>query len=66
MPEVGGDAVLWADDADTAVVAELLHLAVTDDELRAELVQRGHVRAQEFTPERVAQQVRDLIDAALA
>jgi glycosyltransferase involved in cell wall biosynthesis len=25
MPEVGGDAVLWADDADTAVVAETGH-----------------------------------------
>jgi glycosyltransferase involved in cell wall biosynthesis len=65
MPEVGGDAVLWVDDADIAVVAELIHLAVTDEELRAELVRRGRVRAQEFAPERVALQVRGLIDAAL-
>jgi L-malate glycosyltransferase len=66
MPEVGGDAVLWAEEADIAVWAELLHLAVTDTELRTELIRRGHARAQEFTPERVAQDVRGLIDAALA
>ena len=66
MPEVGGDAVLWAEDADVSVVAELLHLAVTDAELRTELVRRGRLRAQEFAPERVAQAVRGLIDAALA
>ena len=66
MPEVGGDAVLWAEDADIAVVAELLHLAVTDTELRAELVRRGRARAQAFAPGRVAQDVRGLIDAALA
>ena len=64
MPEVGGEAVLWADD-DVSVVAELLHLAVSDAELRAELVRRGRLRAQEFAPERVAADVRGLIDAAL-
>ena len=66
MPEVGGDAVLWVDDADLSVVAELLHLAVTDAELRAELIQRGRSRAEEFAPERVAEAVRGLVDAALA
>jgi glycosyltransferase involved in cell wall biosynthesis len=65
MPEVGGDAVLWADD-DVAVIAELLHLAVSDEELRAELVRRGRLRAQDFAPERVAEAVRGLVDAALA
>ncbi len=66
MPEVGGDAVLWVEEPDLAVVAELLHLTVTDDELRAELVRRGRRRAEEFAPERVAEKVRGLIDAALA
>jgi L-malate glycosyltransferase len=66
MPEVGGDAVLWIDDGDDlSVVAELLHLAVTDGELRSELVRRGRRRADEFAPDRVAEQVRGLIDAAL-
>ena len=67
MPEVGGDAVLWVEDGDDiAVAAELLHLAVTDGELRAELVRRGRLRAQEFAPDRVAEAVRGLIDSALA
>jgi len=67
MPEVGGDAVLWVEDTDDlAVVAELLHLAVTDADLRAELARRGRQRAQEFAPERVGQAVQELVDAALA
>jgi glycosyltransferase involved in cell wall biosynthesis len=66
MPEVGGDAVLWADGDDLSVVAELIHLAVTDAGLRAELVRRGRLRAQAFAPERVAEAVRGLVDAALA
>lgn len=66
MPEVGGDAVLWVEEPDLAVVAELLHLAVTDAELRAELGRRGRLRAQEYAPDRVAAKVRGLIDAALA
>jgi glycosyltransferase involved in cell wall biosynthesis len=67
MPEVGGDAVLWVEDTDDlAVVAELLHIAVTDADLRAELVRRGRRRAGEFAPEKVAPAVRELIDAALA
>jgi glycosyltransferase involved in cell wall biosynthesis len=66
MPEVGGDAVLWVEDGDDlAVVAELLHLAVTDTELRAELIRRGRARAREFAPERVAGAVRELVDAVL-
>jgi glycosyltransferase involved in cell wall biosynthesis len=67
MPEVGGDAVLWVEDSDDlAVVAELLHLAATDTDLRAELARRGRERAKEFAPEKVAQAVRELIGAALA
>jgi glycosyltransferase involved in cell wall biosynthesis len=46
MPEVGGDAVLWVDGGDLAVVAELLDLAVRDAELRAELAHRGRQRLE--------------------
>jgi glycosyltransferase involved in cell wall biosynthesis len=65
MPEVGGDAALWVEDEDLGVVAELLHLAVSDEELRAELARRGHARAERFAPERVAEDVRALVDAAI-
>jgi glycosyltransferase involved in cell wall biosynthesis len=66
MPEVGGDAVLWVDDGDPAVVAELIDLAVRDDELRAELVARGRARAAEYSPERAAGRLREAVDAALS
>jgi glycosyltransferase involved in cell wall biosynthesis len=65
MPEVGGDAVLWTDDDDLAVVAELLDLVVGDEELRGELVERGRVRLQAFAPEAVAGKLREAVDAAL-
>jgi glycosyltransferase involved in cell wall biosynthesis len=64
MPEVGADAVLWADDGDPALAAELLHLAVSDAELRATLFERGRARAEAFAHERVAERVRAAIEAA--
>jgi glycosyltransferase involved in cell wall biosynthesis len=66
MREVGGDAVLWTDDPDPALVAELLELAVRDGGLRAELVRRGRARLDEFAPERVAERVREAVDAVVA
>ena len=65
MPEVGGDAVLWVDDDDLAVVAELIDLAARDHDLRAELIDRGRARLRHYAPERVLQQLRDAVDAAL-
>lgn len=66
MPEVGGDAVLWAPDDDLAVVAELLELAVSDAELRAELRRRAGEHVARFSYERVAGKVRAAVAAALA
>jgi L-malate glycosyltransferase len=65
MPEVGGDAVLWAEDDDLAVVAELINLAVRDEELRAELIARGRTRAEAFAPADVERKVREAVEAAL-
>jgi glycosyltransferase involved in cell wall biosynthesis len=65
MPEVGGDAVLWTGDDDLAVVAELLDLAVGDEQLRAELIARGNARAEAFAPGAVAAKLREAVDATL-
>jgi glycosyltransferase involved in cell wall biosynthesis len=65
MPEVGADAVLWVGEDDLAVVAELIDLAVRDDELRAELIERGYTRAEAFAPADVERKVRDAVEAAL-
>jgi glycosyltransferase involved in cell wall biosynthesis len=58
MPEVGGDAVLWTDGEDLAEVAELIQLAVRDEELRVELAERGRARLEEFAPQRVGELLR--------
>ena len=63
VPEVAGDAALLTDDADVAVVAELLHLAVTDEELRAELRARGARRAEAYAYPEVARRLREAIAA---
>ncbi len=66
IPEVAGDAALLAPDPDPTVIAELLHLAVSDPELRAELIRRGHARLDAFTPERIAPRLRAAVLAAAA
>jgi glycosyltransferase involved in cell wall biosynthesis len=59
VPEVAGDAALLPADSDLAVVAELLHLAVTDRELRDELRRRGRARLEVYAYERTAGKLRD-------
>ncbi len=64
VPEVTGDAALLLDDDDPPLVAELLHLVLTDPELRAELVRRGHGRLEHYAPDRVAEHLRSVVLAA--
>lgn len=66
MPEVGGDAVLWTEDSQPGMTAELIDLAVRDAGLRAELARRGRRRLEQFSFERTAGQIRDAVEAALA
>lgn len=66
MPEVGGDAVLWTDDSQPGMTAELIDLAVRDAGLRAELARRGKRRLEQFSFERTAGRIRDAVEAALA
>ncbi|MBV9310827.1 MAG: glycosyltransferase family 4 protein, partial [Solirubrobacterales bacterium] len=63
IPETVGDAAILVEDSDLAVVAELLHLAVSDDALRAELRRRGRMRLDLYSPERVADRLRAAVEA---
>ncbi len=65
IPETVGDAALLVDEPDRAVVAELLHLALTDAELRSELRRRAAVRLEAFSPEAVAQRLRRAVEATV-
>ncbi|MGI8749111.1 MAG: glycosyltransferase [Thermoleophilaceae bacterium] len=66
MPEVGGDAVLWDRGDDLAVTAELIDLALGDEELRAELSARGHSRLSEYEHARTAERIVATVKDALA
>src|SRR3954447_18692171 len=63
IPETAGDAALLLDERDPAVVAELLALVTTDDELRGELVRRGAERVAHYAPERSAVALRDALES---
>ena len=64
VPEVAGDAALLVEDRDPAVIAELVHLATTDAELRAELRRRGQAQLERFAPDQVAERLRTAVEAA--
>ena len=68
IPEVAGDAALMvppadgaAGDLDLAVVAELLHLAVEDRDLSAELRRRGDARLEVYSHDRTAERLHDAV-----
>ncbi len=64
VPEVAGDAaLLLADGDDESVAAELLALAVGDDELRATLRERGAARVAAYAPERTARTLRAALES---
>jgi glycosyltransferase involved in cell wall biosynthesis len=66
MPEVGGDAVVWDHDDDLAVTAELIDLAVRDDELRATASERGRAQLERFSLDRSEAALRAAVEATLA
>jgi glycosyltransferase involved in cell wall biosynthesis len=66
VPEIAGNAALLAEDADLAVIAELIHLAVSDAELRAELRTRGAERVRALGPAHTITALRALVDRALS
>jgi len=62
VPETAGDAALLVDDRDPAVVAELIALVQSDQELREELVRRGRARVEHYAPDRAAVALRAAIE----
>jgi glycosyltransferase involved in cell wall biosynthesis len=62
VPEVAGDAALLVADRDPAVVAELLALAIGDDDLRTELRARGERRLDDYAYDRTAERIRAAVE----
>ena len=49
LPEVAGDAALLVNAADTPGLANAIDRMLSDESLRASLVQRGFAQARQFT-----------------
>jgi glycosyltransferase involved in cell wall biosynthesis len=61
LPEVGGDAVLWADPGDVEGLARAMEQALADRELRSALRARGLARAAGFSWEATGQKLWDVL-----
>ncbi len=60
VTETVGDAALLLDGSLDAMV-ELVHLAITDAELRGELRARGHARLADYSFDRTSAALRELL-----
>jgi glycosyltransferase involved in cell wall biosynthesis len=54
VPEISGDAALLADPLDPDALAGELARVIGDEQLRADLIDRGHARVREFSWGRAA------------
>jgi glycosyltransferase involved in cell wall biosynthesis len=55
VPEITGDAALLADPSDHEALARELGRAIGDEQVRAELISRGHARVREFSWDQAAE-----------
>jgi glycosyltransferase involved in cell wall biosynthesis len=60
LPEVAGDAALLVNPRDTEEIAVAMHRLLTDDDLYAELRQKGLQRAQIFSWEKAARRTLEI------
>jgi glycosyltransferase involved in cell wall biosynthesis len=60
LPEVVGDAAVLIDPMDAGAIADALARVLGDDDLRAQLIQRGHERARAFSWARSVARIREV------
>lgn len=65
LPEVGGDAALYADPHDPAQIAAQVRRVVEDTELRTRLIRDGLARAREFSWRRAGEATLKVYDELL-
>jgi glycosyltransferase involved in cell wall biosynthesis len=59
LPEVCGDAAVYVDPLDAADIAAAMDRVAADDALCATMVERGHARAEFFSPQRHAERIEE-------
>ena len=64
IPDTLGDAGILLKDRSAETVATALERVVGDQELRKDLIAKGRSRLAEFTPDRVAERLRDALALA--
>ena len=65
LPEVAGGAALCVDPYDVAAMAQAIRALDADDNLCAELAQKGLARAEFFSMERYTKRLSDLYGGVL-
>jgi alpha-1,3-rhamnosyl/mannosyltransferase len=65
LPEVAGDAALFADAGSPDEFAAALHRALTEESVRTELRQRGYENVKRFSWRRTAEQTAHVYALAL-
>jgi glycosyltransferase involved in cell wall biosynthesis len=60
LPEVVGDAAVLIDPLDAGAIADAMARVLTDPRLRADLVERGAIRARMFSWERAVSRIREV------
>ncbi|MFQ5811568.1 MAG: glycosyltransferase family 4 protein, partial [Anaerolineae bacterium] len=63
LPEVAGDAALLVDPLDVEGLAAAMERVLGDEELRAELIERGFEQARKFSWERCARETLDVLES---
>ncbi len=65
MPETGGDAACYVDPLSAEDMAAAIYKVSTDEALRADMIAKGLVHAQNFLPERCAAAVMEVYESLL-
>ncbi len=60
LPEVVGDAALLIDPMDAGAIAEAMARVLSDPDLRADLIARGHARVQAFSWDRSVARISEI------
>jgi glycosyltransferase involved in cell wall biosynthesis len=66
IPELGGDAALYADPNDPSAIASQVVRATESPEIRGRMIARGVTRAREFTWQRTAEQTLAVYEELLS
>jgi glycosyltransferase involved in cell wall biosynthesis len=62
LPEIGGDAALYFDPSDPVSFSNALERLLTDENLRAQLINRGHERLKQFSWEKTAKATKKVYE----